>query len=146
MSHVRELLAQEPATRGFYIHSETGWLPLTAYAEFHAATETLRLVSGWTDDIPDVTNVTRFAVQTPNWRVGAVVVTGEDLFTSRYAERRNLTFGVRRTSVFGWEINVAKSDPANLDKLLAQVGVPSDRTGYVFLVVGEGIDKPQPVH
>lgn len=127
--------AQAPATSGFYIHSETGWLPLTAYAEFHAATETLRLVNGWTDDIPNVTNITRFAVQMPTWRVSGVLVTGDDLFASRYAERRHLTFGVRRTSVYGWEVNVGKGDPANLDKLLAQVGVPPDRTGYVFLVV-----------
>jgi hypothetical protein len=129
-------VAQAPATNGFYIHAERGWVPLTAYAEFHAATETLRLVNGWTDDIPDVTDTTRFAIQMPNWSVGAVLLTGGDLFSSRYAERRNLTYGIRRTSVYGREIEVGKSDPASLDKLLDQVGVSPGGAGYVFLVVG----------
>lgn len=61
-----------PAANGFYVRAEKEWLPLTAYAEFHAATETLRLVS----------------------------------------------------------------DPANRDRLLAQVGVAPDSPGYGFLVVG----------
>jgi len=127
---------QTPATDGFYILGERGWLPLTAYAEYHSSTETLRLVHGWTDDIPEVTNITRFAIQMPNWSVGAVLLTSDDLFTSRSAERRNLTYGIRRTSVYGREIQVGKSDPASLDRLLAQVGVSPDRAGYAFLVVG----------
>jgi hypothetical protein len=137
-----EVGAQAPLPRadGFYVQAERGWLPLTAYAEYHAATETLRLVHGWTDDIPEVPNATRFAIQMPNWSVGAVLLTGEDLFTSRVAERRNLTYGIRRTSVYGQEIQVGKSDPPSLDKLLAQVGVAPGRLGYVFLVVGtEGV-------
>jgi hypothetical protein len=125
-----------PTANGFYVRADKEWLPLTAYAEFHEATESLRLVNGWSDDIPEVTNTTHFTIQMPNWRVGAVLLTGGDLLSSRYAERRNLTYGIRRTSVYGREIRVGKSDPTNLDKLLAQVGVPSDGFGYVFLVVG----------
>jgi hypothetical protein len=122
------LLAQAPLTNGFYVHAGHEWVRLTAYGEYHAVTETLRLVNGWTDDIPEVASTTRFAIQMPNWSVGAVLVTSEDLFSSRSAERRNLTYGIRRTSVYGREIQVGKSDPA------------PDRTGYVFLVVGtEGI-------
>ena len=125
-----------PTANGFYVRTDKEWVPLTAYAEFHEATQTLRLVNGWSDDIPEVANTTYFAIQMPNWGVGAVLLTGGDLFSSRYAERRNLTYGIRRTSVYGREIRVGKSDPANLDKLLAQVGVKPDAAGYVFLVVG----------
>ena len=75
-------IAQAPArplANGFYVESESGWLPLTAYAEYHAATETLTLVNGWTDDIPDVAHVGRFAIEMPNWKIAAVLVAGDDL-------------------------------------------------------------------
>ena len=129
------LTSQPRYIDGVFVHSGEAPFELLAFAE-HSSTGQLRLASASFDDVPAVERVYRVLCSLPGWTPAAVWASTRAIFRNEYAERRQLSFAVRRISVYTVELRVADVEtPEGAARLIRAIRGTADNPAYLFVTL-----------
>ncbi len=124
---------------GIYVGTPDGPQEVAVYVN-RASGGRLRPGVGTLDEVHRVSGVLRLVCNLPRWRMRAAWLSTARVLKDDRAERRALKFRSRRMSFVASFVQiVATEDPAELRKLLDQVGATPENPGYVFVTMeGDG--------
>jgi hypothetical protein len=130
--------AQDPPPNGIFVGTPDGPQEVAVYAN-RVSGGRLRPGVGTLDDVQRVSGVIRLICSLPLWRMRAVWLSTARVLQDDRTERRVLKFRSRRMSFTTTFVQiVATEDPAELKKVLDQVGATAENPAYVFVTMENG--------
>lgn len=123
---------------GVFVSSPEDTVELRAYADHHGFGR-LTLAQGLLADIPAVPRIPVVLCNMPGWWLQTMWLASQRIFYDDVAERRQLTYTMRRYSVSAIGASVRElNEPAGIAKLLAAVGASDANPAYVVVTLTNG--------
>jgi hypothetical protein len=123
---------------GIFVDTPDGPQEVAVYVN-RVAGGRLRPGVGTLDEVHRVSGVIRLLCNLPFWRMRAAWLSTGRVLRDDRAERRVLRFRSRRTSLTTTFVQIAATEnPAELRKLLDQVGASPENPAYVFVTMESG--------
>lgn len=120
---------------GIFIHAGESPIELLTYAD-RVRSGQLRISAGSFEDVPVVSSISRVLCSLPNWAPAAVWLSTREIFRDELAERRTLTFAVRRLNVYALELRIADMESAeSVSRLVRGVGATEDNPALLFVTM-----------
>ena len=130
--------AQDPPPSGIFVDTPDGPQEVAVYAN-RISGGRLRPGVGTLDEVQRVSGVMRLLCNLPLWRMRAAWLSTGRVLRDDRAERRVLRFRARRTTLTTTLVQiVATENPAELKKLLDQIGATPENPAYVFVTMESG--------